>query len=56
VAVFEEGDWFEYGHDGPAGFEADSYWETSLPPEEWKAIVTRAFGPDFWTRAGQPPA
>jgi hypothetical protein len=56
VAVFEAGDWFEYGYDDTSGFKADNYWEADLPDDDWTAIFAEAFGPDFRTRAGRPPA
>lgn len=47
VAVFEAGDWFEYGYDATDGFKAYSYWENDLPDDEWQAMFAEAFGPDF---------
>jgi hypothetical protein len=42
VVIFDTGDWFEYGTNSNSGVKIDSYWETDLSEEEWKAIFARA--------------
>jgi hypothetical protein len=50
VAIFDTGDWFQYGSDS-GGFTVDTYWETDLPEEERKAMFAEAFDPEFVEQA-----
>jgi hypothetical protein len=47
VVIYKTGDWFEYGTDSGDEFTIETYWAADLSEEEWKAIFTETFGPDF---------